>query len=126
MSPEVICRLNHSFEADYFALGVIAYEFMLRKVDVYITQRPYVGNSRKEIREHILSKQVLVGKYEVPRGWSMEAVDFINRLIQRKKEARLGFNGISEIKKHPWLASINWEKLKNKEIRPPFSPRNLC
>jgi serine/threonine protein kinase len=32
MSPEVICRLNHSFEADYFALGVIAYEFMLRRV----------------------------------------------------------------------------------------------
>lgn len=32
MSPEVICKQNHSFEADYFALGVIAYELMLRKV----------------------------------------------------------------------------------------------
>lgn len=78
MSPEVICRLNHSFEADYFALGVIAYEFMLRK-------RPYVGNSRKEIREHILSKQVLVSRSEVPKGWSLDSADFVNRLLQRKR-----------------------------------------
>jgi serum/glucocorticoid-regulated kinase 2 len=28
MAPEVICRNNHSFVADYFAVGVIAYEFM--------------------------------------------------------------------------------------------------
>jgi serine/threonine protein kinase len=32
MAPEVINRENHSFEVDYFALGVIAYECMLGKV----------------------------------------------------------------------------------------------
>lgn len=32
MAPEVICRMNHSFEADYFALGVILYEMMLGTV----------------------------------------------------------------------------------------------
>lgn len=32
MAPEVICRMNHSFEADYFALGVIVYEMMLGSV----------------------------------------------------------------------------------------------
>ena len=40
MAPEVLCRQNHSYEADYFAVGVIAYEMMLRK-------RPYYGKSRK-------------------------------------------------------------------------------
>ena len=29
-----------------------------------------------------------------PYGWSGESVDFVNRLIQRKPENRLGFNGI--------------------------------
>lgn len=34
MAPEVICRMNHSFEADYFALGVIVYEMMMGSVNL--------------------------------------------------------------------------------------------
>lgn len=32
MAPEVICRRDHSFPVDFFALGVMAYEMMLGKV----------------------------------------------------------------------------------------------
>ena len=32
MSPEVMCAQNHTIAVDYFALGVIAYEFMNGKV----------------------------------------------------------------------------------------------
>jgi serine/threonine kinase 32 len=46
-------RRPHSFTADYYALGVIAYELMLGR-------RPYVGANRKEIKDQILSKQVSV------------------------------------------------------------------
>lgn len=49
MAPEVMCRQNHSYAADYFAVGVIGYEFMLGR-------RPYVGRSRKEIRDMIFAK----------------------------------------------------------------------
>ena len=49
MAPEVMCRQNHTTAVDYFAVGVMAYECMNGR-------RPYVGKSRKEIREHILSK----------------------------------------------------------------------
>jgi hypothetical protein len=44
MAPEVMCRQNHSFCADYFAVGVICYELMMGT-------RPYLGNSRKAIRD---------------------------------------------------------------------------
>lgn len=57
-------------------------------------KRPYNGYSRQEIREHILSKQASVKPYEVPQGWSIDAVDFINRLLQRRPEQRLGYRGI--------------------------------
>jgi protein kinase A len=34
MAPEVICKTNHSFPVDFFALGVIAYEFMTGRVRI--------------------------------------------------------------------------------------------
>jgi len=36
MAPEVICRMNHSFEADFFALGVIIYEMMMGSVNPFL------------------------------------------------------------------------------------------
>jgi serine/threonine protein kinase len=53
MSPEVICRRNHSYTADYFAVGVMGYEFMMGR-------RPYIAKNRKEIRDQILSKQAMI------------------------------------------------------------------
>ena len=32
MAPEVMCRQNHGIAVDYFALGIIVYEFMMGKV----------------------------------------------------------------------------------------------
>lgn len=46
-------RKEHTFAVDYFALGVIGYEFMLGR-------RPYLGKDRKEIKENMLSKQAQV------------------------------------------------------------------
>jgi len=44
LAPEVMCRLNHGVAVDYYALGVIAYECMMGR-------RPYLGRSRREIRD---------------------------------------------------------------------------
>jgi serine/threonine kinase 32 len=73
MAPEVMCRQNHGFPVDYYAVGIIAYELMLGR-------RPYNGANRREIRDQILSKQVQVKPEEVPLGWSTEAAHFINRV----------------------------------------------
>jgi serine/threonine protein kinase len=115
MAPEVMCRQNHGVAVDYFALGVIAYEFMTG-------HRPYQGKSRKEIRDLVLARQVQLTRAEVPQGWSFEAADFINKLIQRKPLNRLGLNGPQEIKAHPWLQSFPWSKLYAKELPAPFLP----
>ncbi len=79
MAPEVMCAQNHSYLVDYFAIGVIAFEFMFGV-------RPYLGKSRKEIKELILSKQVQVKKTDIPEGWSVEAADFINKVRKNFKK----------------------------------------
>lgn len=81
LAPEVLCRQNHSYSADYFALGVIAYELMLGKVimvSTYPFKRPYQGRSRHEIKQAVLYRQVKITKNCLPYGWSDDAVDFIN------------------------------------------------
>ncbi len=115
MAPEVICRQNHSTSADYFALGVIVFEFMIGK-------RPYLGKTRKDIRDAILAKQVQVNRNDIPMGWSPEVIDFINGLLQRKPQNRLGANGIEEIKNHLWLKKINWNDLLHQKLISPFIP----
>jgi serum/glucocorticoid-regulated kinase 1/serum/glucocorticoid-regulated kinase 2 len=87
MAPEVMCRLNHTVSVDYFAVGVMAFECMYGR-------RPYIGKSRKEIRDHILQKQIQIRKPDIPSNWSTAAADFINKMIQRKPQHRLGANGI--------------------------------
>ena len=74
IAPEVMCRNNHGVAVDYFAIGVIAYECMMGK-------RPYLGKSRKEIRDMILARQVQVKNEQVPLGWSYEAASFINKVV---------------------------------------------
>ena len=115
MAPEVILVQNHSFPSDFFALGVIGYEFMLG-------YRPYLGRGRKEIKQLIISKQAKLRNDDIPDDWSNESMDFINHLLQRKPKKRLGYNGIEEIKNHPWMKDIEWELLYRKKIEAPFVP----
>ena len=82
MAPEVLNGQNHTFSVDYYALGIICYELMMGV-------RPYMGD-KNEIKEKILSKQILIKNHEIPDGWSNESADFINCLIQRKPNNRLG------------------------------------
>ena len=117
MAPEVICRQNHTIAVDYFALGVIVYELMTGR-------RPYIGRDRKEIRDQIISRQAKIKSSNIPIGWSFEAVDFVNKLIQRKPSYRLGFRGAGEVKEHPWLRDFNWDSLYIGALASPFVPPN--
>ena len=49
-------------------------------------------------------------------GWTLESCDFINKMIYRKPNKRLGFNGIFEVKEHEWFKGFNWEELENSII----------
>lgn len=86
----------------------------------YNLQRPYNGTNRKEIKDNIVARQAKVEEFEVPPGWSLEAVDFINSLLIRKQYQRLGSDKPGSAKKHSWFKNYDWESLKNKTIKSPF------
>jgi serine/threonine protein kinase len=115
MAPEVISRQNHTFSADFFAVGVIIYEIIIGK-------RPYVGKSRKEIRDAIMAKQATVSYEELPQDWSRDAADFVNGLLQRKPTYRLGHSGVYQIKSHPWFRNFPWTKLSERALPAVYIP----
>jgi serine/threonine protein kinase len=47
MAPEVMCHQNHGIAVDYFALGVIAYEFMLGRVFIQFITATLLGQIPK-------------------------------------------------------------------------------
>ena len=120
MAPEVLFNKDHTYCVDYFSLGVILYELLMGK-------RPYHGHNKKDLRKDIVSRQARIKEDNIPDGFVksdtfLDCANFINSLLERKKEKRLGFNGFEEVKNHPWLIDFNWDDLINKRMSPFFIP----
>ena len=116
MAPEVLLSQNHSFTVDFYAIGIIGYEFLVGK-------RPYIGKNRKEIKQLVLSKEVCLENNK-ETSWSNDCLDFINKCLKRKATNRLGYHfGVKELKTHPWFEKYDWKKLYNKTLEAPFVPK---
>ena len=122
MSPEVILKKNHTFTTDFFAIGVIGYEFMKGR-------RPFIG-TRNEIKENMSNENYYEEKIKIKKddkifkkGWSWDCVDFINSLLDVNMNKRLGNKyGIKELKNHQWLKYYLWDEIENKSLESPFVP----
>ena len=115
MSPETIFKQPHSYASDFFSLGVICYEMMMKN-------RPYLGKNRQEIKEKMASEFVQIKSNEIPKGYSVEFADFINKILDKNEENRLGYKNINELKCHPWLKYTDWKNIYLMKEKPPFVP----
>jgi len=116
VAPEVLLQQGYNYSSDYFALGVIGYEFMQGT-------RPFYTGNKKEVKDLILVYQPKIKTNQMKKGWSENSRDFINKLLQRRPIKRLGYTGIRELKNHAWLKDINWDLLKYKKIKSPYIPK---
>lgn len=80
---------------------------------------PFFHSDRKKLYEKISNEKLMF-----PKHFSPIMVDFLERLLEKNPEKRLGCGilGEEEIRKHKWFASIDWGLLVKKEIKPPFKP----
>ena len=114
MAPEAITNKRQEFSVDYFALGVIVYELMLG-------ERPYQGKNRKEIKEQMMNLEIKLDKDDLPEDWKDEnIIDFINKLLERKKKKRLGYKTDLEVKNHPYFNNISFDLIENMKFESPF------
>ncbi|KAE9289243.1 hypothetical protein PF001_g20134 [Phytophthora fragariae] len=58
-------------------------------------------------------------KYERYPPIDDDAIDLMQKLLVRDPAERIDIDGV---RTHPFFATINWEKLEQKEVEPPFIP----
>ena len=116
MAPEVILKKPQDFTVDFYSLGVITYELLFKI-------RPFKAKNKKEFKEFILNNDVCVKKKDIPVFFDKNIGNFINLLLCRKPNKRLGyFGGIKEIFRHPFLSDFDCvEGIKKKNIESPFN-----
>lgn len=79
---------------------------------------PFQGSNRKDTMNMILK-----AKLGMPQFLSSDAQLLLRNLFKRNPQNRLGFKtGLEEMKTQPFFSNIDFEKLFNKEIIPPFRP----
>lgn len=107
-APEVITGKGYSFSADFWSLGIVAYE-------LFHASSPFAGGSTRELVNSICAADV-----EISAEISEEGKDFIVRLLSRNLEDRLGSGlyGSEELKEHPWFSGLDWDAVAREEIVP--------
>ncbi|KIP02208.1 hypothetical protein PHLGIDRAFT_130859 [Phlebiopsis gigantea 11061_1 CR5-6] len=118
MAPEVVGRKGYTWCVDWWSLGVVMWELLFHR-------RPFDGRTAEKMTNSIL-KDPLKLPSNANDICSPECQDFVRGLLDRNPKTRLGCRsrgqGIEDIHNHPWMASIDWDQLRKKDIQPPFVP----
>jgi len=112
VAPEVLIKKGYGQEIDWWSVGVIFFEML-------VGYAPFCAQETQEVCFKIINHE----KYlQVPPEikLSKEALDLMNRMISDPNK-RLGKNGASEIKAHPFFNGIDWENIRT-TMKPPFVP----
>lgn len=111
MAPEVILGVGHSKMVDFWSLGILIFEMLCGKPPF----TSFDGNFGKII------KLILENKPSYPIYFTDKAKDLISKLLKNHEKERLGYNGIEEIKSHPFFQKINWKMLASGKLEPPLN-----
>ncbi|XP_031250576.1 protein phosphatase 2C and cyclic nucleotide-binding/kinase domain-containing protein isoform X2 [Pistacia vera] len=109
LAPEIVQGKGHGFPSDWWALGVLIY-FMLQG------EMPF--GSWRESEIDIVAK-IAKGQLNLPQTLSPEAVDLITKLLVVDENTRLGSQGPSSVKSHPWFDGVDWKGIADSSFPVP-------
>ncbi|XP_077834476.1 microtubule-associated serine/threonine-protein kinase 3 isoform X30 [Macaca mulatta] len=102
IAPEVIFRQGYGKPVDWWAMGVVLYEFLVGCV-------PFFGDTPEELFGQVVSDEIMWP--EGDEALPADAQDLITRLLRQSPLDRLGTGGTHEVKQHPFFLALDWAGL---------------
>ena len=103
--------MGHGKRVDWWSLGCIIYEMMTGLP-------PFYTKDRKQLFNEIKNTEL-----EIPKMFSPECKDLVQKLFIKDPTKRLGSNGAEEIMSHVWFTGVDWDAIEKKQVAPPFIPK---
>ncbi|XP_060641728.2 microtubule-associated serine/threonine-protein kinase 3 isoform X3 [Anolis sagrei] len=102
IAPEVILIQGYGKPVDWWAMGIILYEFLVGCV-------PFFGDTPEELFGQVISDEIIwpEGDESLPP----DAQDLITQLLRHCPLERLGTGGAHEVKQHPFFRNLDWTGL---------------
>uniref|UniRef100_A0A8C6P438 non-specific serine/threonine protein kinase n=1 Tax=Nothobranchius furzeri TaxID=105023 RepID=A0A8C6P438_NOTFU len=102
IAPEVILRQGYGKPVDWWAMGVILYEFL-------VGCAPFFGDTTEELFGQVISDEIVwpEGDEVLPQ----DAQDLISKLLRQNPLERLGTGGAFEVKQHSFFTDLDWTGL---------------
>ncbi|XP_035723988.1 protein kinase C, brain isozyme-like isoform X1 [Vespa mandarinia] len=113
IAPEIILYQPYGKSVDWWAYGVLLYEML-------VGQPPFDGEDEEELFAAITNHNV-----SYPKSLSKEAKEVCKAFLTKNPSRRLGcgFRGGEDVRSHVFFRHIDWEKIENREVQPPFKPK---
>ncbi|KAH8816796.1 camp-dependent protein kinase A [Xylogone sp. PMI_703] len=114
LAPEVIQSKGHTTAVDWWALGILIYEFVTG-------YPPFWHQNPMEIYKQIVSKPVLFPQTPVI---SEATKDIIRSFCTVDRSKRLGnmVGRAARVKAHPFFAGVNWDEVYERKHKGPIIP----
>ncbi|KAM9769546.1 microtubule-associated serine/threonine-protein kinase 1-like isoform 2-T4 [Menidia menidia] len=102
IAPEVILRQGYGKPVDWWAMGIILYEFLVGCV-------PFFGDTPEELFGQVITDDIVWpdGDEALPA----DAQALISALLQTNPLVRLGTGGAFEVKQHSFFTELDWNSL---------------
>uniref|UniRef100_A0A8D3D122 non-specific serine/threonine protein kinase n=1 Tax=Scophthalmus maximus TaxID=52904 RepID=A0A8D3D122_SCOMX len=102
IAPEVILRQGYGKPVDWWAMGVILYEFL-------VGCAPFFGDTPEELFGQVISDEIIWPEEE--EALPQEAQDLICKLLRQNPLERLGTGSAFEVKQHLFFKELDWNSL---------------